>query len=56
MSLGPGYYVWRDKRIAFKSPRVRPSPDGHFHVCENAHWGDTSGNLVVTCFLVPPES
>ncbi|MCB1460137.1 MAG: hypothetical protein KDJ48_12895 [Nitratireductor sp.] len=50
---GPGYYVWKDHRIAFDSPKIRQSPDIFFHGCETGHWGDTSGMHELTCFFVP---
>jgi hypothetical protein len=53
VTIGPDYYIWKGKHISFKSPKIRNSPDGFFHGCENAHWGDTSGNLEITCFFVP---
>lgn len=51
--IGPGYYIWNGRHIAFKSPKIRPSPDRYYHACENGHWGDTSGRLEITCFFVP---
>jgi len=53
VNVGPGYYIWKNKHISFFSPKIRPSPDTYFHACENAHWGDTSGKLEITCFFVP---
>ncbi len=51
--IGKDYYIWKGRHIAFKSPKIRNSPDGFFHACENAHWGDTSNALEITCFFVP---
>lgn len=53
--VGTNYYIWKEHRIAFDSPKIRRSPDGRFHGCENAHWGDTSGKLEVSCFFVPAQ-
>ncbi|MEZ5792667.1 MAG: hypothetical protein R3D34_18405 [Nitratireductor sp.] len=53
VTTGPGYYIWKDHHIAFSSPRIRQSPDIHFHGCETGHWGDTSGMRELTCFFVP---
>lgn len=55
VKIGPDYYIWKDKRIAFNSPKIRLSPDRFYHACENAHWGDTSGRLEITCFFVPAD-
>lgn len=55
VKIGSDYYIWKDKRIAFNSPKIRFSPDRFYHACENAHWGDTSGRLEITCFFVPAD-
>jgi hypothetical protein len=53
VTVRPDFYIWKGKHISFTSPKIRNSPDEYFHGCENAHWGDTSGNLEITCFFVP---
>ncbi len=53
VTVEPGVYLWRGKRIAFDSPKIRRSPDKFFHGCLAGHWGDTSGMTEVQCFFVP---
>lgn len=53
VTVSDGFYIWRDRRIAFDSPSVRNSPDEYFHGCEAGHWGDEGGKKILTCFFVP---
>lgn len=56
VTVGNGFYKWKNHRISFNSPKVRRSPDPYFHGCEAPWWGDTSGNLEIVCFFVPTGS
>lgn len=53
VTVGKGYYKWKNHRISFNSPKLRRSPDPYFHGCESTWWNDTSGHLEIICFFVP---
>ena len=47
-----GYVLPTGETVPYRSPKIRPSPDGEFHWCSVA--GSDEGKTI--CLFVPPQS